>query len=346
MADLYNGFNDGIGDPGAGRDTSNFYAFDAKSHANAINALRHVDSIASSATPSINLDTCNQFNITAQAVPITSMSTNLTGGTDGKRIAVRIKDNGVPQAIVWGAKWRAVGVMLPAITIPGSTMYVEGRWNAADAVVDVDMVRKQLIPMQVFNGNAAQAASVAIPAHQLGDVILIFAFNNASTTIPAPPSAGGTVPAWAQIDPGTGNGCAAATYQFVATANNHTSGTWTNTTHMEAIVVRGADPTNPIGAHQIAAIATSSTQAVSGTITPQKTDGSSAFLYFFGHRILTAWGAAPAGTTQIAAGASTGGVCCDSKTDTTSDGSITQLLTSPTGTTSIMGAVLEILAAT
>lgn len=37
MADLYDGFDDGEGDPGEGRDSGKFYAFDAKSHADAIN---------------------------------------------------------------------------------------------------------------------------------------------------------------------------------------------------------------------------------------------------------------------------------------------------------------------
>lgn len=344
MTDLFDGFTD-AGDPGVGRDPAKFYAFDGKMHADAINSLLHVDSVASAATPAINLDTCTQFNITALATAITSMSSGITGGTDGKKITLRIKDNGSPQSITWGAKWRGIGATLPTKTIPGSTFYVKAQYNAADGVIDVDTVRKQLIPLQIFNGITAQNTSVAIPAHQPGDLILLFVFNGAGTTVPAPPGAGGTVPAWVTIDSGPGNTCSAATLQFVATANNHTSGVWTNTTYMAAVVIRGADPTNPIGAHQIAAIPTSASQAVSGTITPTKTDGSSALLYFFGHRLVTSWGAAPAGTTQIAAGASTGGVCCDSKNDTTSDGSITQLLTAPAGTTTQMGAVVEIIAA-
>lgn len=40
MADLYNSFSS-AGDPGGGRDASKFYAFDAKSHADAINTNTH-----------------------------------------------------------------------------------------------------------------------------------------------------------------------------------------------------------------------------------------------------------------------------------------------------------------
>src|SRR5262249_24765871 len=40
MTDLYDGYSS-TGDPGGGRDDTKFYAFDAKSHADAINALQH-----------------------------------------------------------------------------------------------------------------------------------------------------------------------------------------------------------------------------------------------------------------------------------------------------------------
>lgn len=350
MADLFDGFLDdsgGAGDPGASRDTTKFYAFDGKTHADAINKLTHVDSITSSAAPAINQSTCHQFNITALATAITSMSSGLTGTPeDGQPIIIRIEDNGTPQSIAWGAKWRPVGTTLPTKTIPGSTIYVEARYNNAHSVWDVEMVRKQIIPVQIVGANSAAASSVTIPAHQAGDLIVIFAFNNASTTTPAPPAASGTVPAWALIDTMAASTCSPATYYFVATANNHTSGTWTNTADMIAVVLRGEDivAATPYGGHAVGNGSASSSAAFSPSVTMSKTDGTSVLLYFYGHRTVTAWSAAPTGCTQQTQIASTGGVVCNSKNDTTSDGSITQNLTA--SSSGWASCVVEVVAAT
>lgn len=69
-----------------------------------------VTAIASDATPTINTDTVDQFHITALAVAITSMTTNL-GGTpdDGQTLIIRIKDNGTTRAITWGSKFVSTG---------------------------------------------------------------------------------------------------------------------------------------------------------------------------------------------------------------------------------------------
>lgn len=69
-------------------------------------------SIVSSATPTINVGTTSQFNITALAIAITSMTSGLTGTpTDGQELRVRIKDDGAgPYAITWGVSFIASGV--------------------------------------------------------------------------------------------------------------------------------------------------------------------------------------------------------------------------------------------
>jgi hypothetical protein len=70
-----------------------------------------VGTTASSATPTINTDDVDQFNITAQAAAITSMTTNLSGTpTDGQKLLIRIKDNGTARAITWGASFVSSGV--------------------------------------------------------------------------------------------------------------------------------------------------------------------------------------------------------------------------------------------
>lgn len=67
---------------------------------------------------------------------------------------------------------------------------------------------------------------------------------------------------------------------------------------------------------------------------------SRALLYFYAHRGVTAWASAPAGCTLLTKQDTA--VCCNSKTDTTSDGAITQTLTG--STVGEMTAVLEIVA--
>jgi hypothetical protein len=90
--------------------------------------------------------------------------------------------------------------------------------------------------MVVQGSGSAAATSVAIPAHQAGDMILIFARGTAAA--PSVPAAGGTVPAWATLQTGLANAIGLTVCAFVATAANHTSGTWTNATHIGVLVLR------------------------------------------------------------------------------------------------------------
>lgn len=78
-------------------------------------------STASSATPTINTDNVDVYNITALAANITSMTTNLSGTpNDGDRLLLRIKDNGTSRTITWGASFASSGVAtLLASTVAG-----------------------------------------------------------------------------------------------------------------------------------------------------------------------------------------------------------------------------------
>jgi len=100
--------------------------------------VRRVGSTTSSATPAINTDNYDQFNITALATPITSMSSGLSGTpNDGQPLLVRVKDAGTAQAISWGSSWRAIGIGLPTTTIVSKTLYVGAVYNSADSKWDV-----------------------------------------------------------------------------------------------------------------------------------------------------------------------------------------------------------------
>jgi hypothetical protein len=63
-----------------------------------------VGTTASTATPSISVDSYDQYNITALAVAITSVT--ITGtAVDGQKLMIRIKDNGTARAIAWGTTY-------------------------------------------------------------------------------------------------------------------------------------------------------------------------------------------------------------------------------------------------
>jgi hypothetical protein len=85
-----------------------------------------VGSTSSSATPSINTDDYDEYDITALAAAITSMTTNLSGTpTNGQKLLIRIKDNGTARAITWGASFVSSGVAtLLATTVISKTHYV------------------------------------------------------------------------------------------------------------------------------------------------------------------------------------------------------------------------------
>lgn len=93
------------------------------------------NTVTSSATPSINVDTTDIFTITALAVPITSMSSGLSGTpVNGQRLMVRFKDNGTARAIAWGTSWIAGGAsMLLANTTPNKTHLVVGVYDSTAA---------------------------------------------------------------------------------------------------------------------------------------------------------------------------------------------------------------------
>jgi hypothetical protein len=88
----------------------------------------------------------------------------------------------------------------------------------------------------------AAATSVALPTHQIGD-LLIFCARRANVAAASIPAAGGTVPAWTQLQGGAGaNVLSLVVAAATATANNHTSGTWTNADQVAVIVLRGNHP--------------------------------------------------------------------------------------------------------
>lgn len=84
---------------------------------------------------------------------------------------------------------------------------------------------------------SAAATSVAIPAHMVGDVLVVTC-RRANTTPPSIPSAGGTVPAWVTVESYGADALSLTTVMFVATATDTTTGTFTNAGQIIVTVLR------------------------------------------------------------------------------------------------------------
>jgi hypothetical protein len=86
---------------------------------------------ASSATPTINTDNVDYYSLTAQAVDITSFTTNLSGTpTEGQTLWIAITGTAA-RAITWGASFEASTVALPTTTVTTARLDVGFIWNSA-----------------------------------------------------------------------------------------------------------------------------------------------------------------------------------------------------------------------
>ena len=189
--------------------------------------------------------------------------------------------------------------------------------------------------------NAVLGTSVTIPAHAVGDLIVVFAYQNGVAAAPTAPAASGTVPSWSLIQGGGSNSNGSGVWSFTATTTSHTSGTWTNCAGLIAVVIEGAktnNTTSPIGGFAYMSLNGASTAPA---ITQSVTDGSSCLLYFHGHRSnVTAFGAAPTGFTRQAAAVGSSGICLNTKDVTTSNSMVTQ---TDDGNGGSVGQTVEIL---
>ena len=90
-----------------------------------------VSTTASSAEPTINTDNTDQFGLTAQAVDITSFTTNLSGTpTDGQKLWIYIVGTAA-RAIAWGASFESSTATLPTTTVTTNRLDVGFVWNTA-----------------------------------------------------------------------------------------------------------------------------------------------------------------------------------------------------------------------
>lgn len=126
----------------------------------------------------------------------------------------------------------------------------------------------------------AAAASVALPAFTAGDLAIVFAFRDGTSTQPS------LAAGWTQIAASSGtNTCSWRAGYRILQASDTTTGTWTNATDIEVIVLRGYDPVDPfLFAAQAAAVSATPSFPSVGL---SEADGSSWFVLFGGHRTAT-----------------------------------------------------------
>jgi hypothetical protein len=83
----------------------------------------------SSATPTINTDNVDFYSLTAQAVDITSFTTNLSGTpSDGQTLWIAITGTAA-RAITWGASFESSTITLPTTTVTTNRLDVAFIWN-------------------------------------------------------------------------------------------------------------------------------------------------------------------------------------------------------------------------
>lgn len=92
---------------------------------------KRVVTTTQSATPTINTDNWDIFQITGLAQAITSMTSGLTGTpVNGEMIVIQITDNGTARAITWWASFEASTVALPTTTVISTRMDNLFIWNS------------------------------------------------------------------------------------------------------------------------------------------------------------------------------------------------------------------------
>lgn len=126
---------------------------------------------------------------------------------------------------------------------------------------------------------AAAGTTLAMPAHQAGDLIVAWAYQGTSNTNTIPLPAGYTATA-GQSGAGANSQSSRLAYK-VATSNAEPFGEWTNAEEVAVHVVRGFDPTRPIGG---TSTMTGVADVTFPEITLEVTDGTSMVLAFAGWR--------------------------------------------------------------
>lgn len=101
-----------------------------------------VDTIASSSSLTIDSSVYDMYTVTALAE---AMTINAPTGSpaQGRRLTIRIKDNGTARALTWDSIFRAIGVTLPTTTTINKLLYVTLIYNSNDIKWDCIAVNEE-----------------------------------------------------------------------------------------------------------------------------------------------------------------------------------------------------------
>jgi hypothetical protein len=80
--------------------------------------------------------------LTAQAGALTIAAPTGTPA-EGQSLVIRIKDNGTARPLTWNAAFRAIGVVLPVITVTSKILYVGAKWNSTTSKWDVIAISQE-----------------------------------------------------------------------------------------------------------------------------------------------------------------------------------------------------------
>lgn len=132
-----------------------------------------------------------------------------------------------------------------------------------------------------FQGNTStNATSTALSPHRSGDLILVFAYRSTSNAAITVPAASGTIPTWITLGTSSANATSSVLAYTFARRSGHTSGTWTNATHLSTTIIRGIAS---IG--QVAGNTGSSSTINYPTLTPQNPNGTSVIMAQAAHNV-------------------------------------------------------------
>lgn len=101
-----------------------------------------IGTIASSATPTPDADSHDEYTVTALAAGATFGAPTGTP-TDGQKLIIRVKDNATARTLAYNAIYRAIGVTLPTTTVISKTLYLGMIYNSADTKWDVVAVAQE-----------------------------------------------------------------------------------------------------------------------------------------------------------------------------------------------------------
>lgn len=149
-----------------------------------------------------------------------------------------------------------------------------------------------------FVGSSAGTNTATPPTHRVGDLMIVFAFRDGSTTNPTKGT--GSPTTFTTITTTTdGTLCSVSAGWKICASTSETTGTWTNASRLICVVYRGTlNSGTPIGTFQPAAGTTDPVNYAARTLTNSNVIGSSWFCAFAAHRSTdTSLETPPAGMT-------------------------------------------------